>query len=99
MQIKWKDIDIKDKLAIITAIAAFLIGWGLTISGFFMPPVAEVADSILWILGQAMIYAASVFGVSAYFTSSARQMKRDMRDYFDRRLADEELRRMEEHDE
>ncbi len=89
MENKWHDINIKDKLAIITAIAAFLIGWGLTICGFVLPPVAEVADSVLWILGQAMIYAASVFGVSAYFTSSTRRSKAEIESYFDKRLEHE----------
>ena len=86
MENKWHDINIKDKLAIITAIAAFLVGWGLTICGFVLPPIAEVSDSVLWILGQSMIYAASVFGVSAYFTSSNRRTKADIESYFDRRL-------------
>ena len=45
-----------------------------------VPPlsVGEVSDSILWILGQALLYAASVFGVSAYFRSETVQLKRDM---------------------
>lgn len=82
----WKDLSIKDKIAIISAIAAFMFGWGLSIWGFVLPPMGEVADSVLWILGQALIYAASVFGISAYFKSESIQMKRDMEDYMNRRL-------------
>ena len=79
----------KQKLAIFTALAAFFFGWGLTIAGFVLPPVGEVADSVLWILGQGLVYAASVFGITGYFRSESRRMKKDMEDYFERRLSDE----------
>lgn len=75
---KWSDLNIKDKIAILSAIIAFILGWCMSIAGFWLPPVGEVADSILWILGQALLYAASVFGVSAYFRSETVQLRRDM---------------------
>lgn len=78
MKTKWADLNIKDKLAILSAIIAFILGWCMSIAGFWIPPVGEVADSILWILGQALLYAASVFGVSAYFRSETVQLRRDM---------------------
>ena len=72
---KWRDLDIKNKVAFITAIVAFVIGWGLTIAGFIVPPVGEVADSVLWILGQGLVYAASVFGVGMYVGGEVKRMK------------------------
>lgn len=72
---KWSHLDIKSKIAYITAVAAFIFGWGLTIAGFCVPPVGMVTDSILWILGQSLVYAASVFGVGLYVASSVRGMK------------------------
>ena len=78
MKTKWVDLNIKEKLAILSAIIAFILGWCMSIAGFWIPPIGEVADSILWILGQALLYAASVFGVSAYFRSETVQLKRDM---------------------
>lgn len=78
MKTKWVDLNIKDKLAILSAIIAFILGWCMSIAGFWIPPIGEVADSILWILGQALLYAASVFGVSAYFRSETVQLRRDM---------------------
>lgn len=74
----WKDLNIKEKITIISACAAFIFGWSMSVAGFFIPPVGEVADSVLWILGQSLVYAASVFGVSAYFRSETVQLKRDM---------------------
>lgn len=89
MKNTWKDLNIKDKLAILSACIAFILGWCMSIAGFWIPPVGEVADSILWILGQALLYAASVFGVSAYFRSESVQLRRDM----DKHL--EEMERMQ----
>lgn len=74
----WCELNIKEKLAISTALAAFVLGWGLSVAGFIVPPVGEVADSLLWILGQALIYAASVFGITGYFTAESTKMKNDI---------------------
>ena len=87
---KWNDLSIKDKIAIISAVAAFVIGWGLTIAGFIVEPLGEVTESVLWLLGQALIYSASVFGVSAYFNSETVKLKRDIRSYVNKRIKIEE---------
>lgn len=78
MKQTWKDLSIKEQISFISAIVAFILGWCMSIAGFWIPPVGEVADSILWILGQALLYAASVFGVSAYFRSETVQLRKDM---------------------
>lgn len=86
----WSDLSAKEKAAIITACLAFLLGWGLTIAGFVIPPTGEIADSVLWVLGQALIYTASVFGITSYFTSETRKMKSDIREYVEKRMKNEE---------
>lgn len=90
MSEKWNELNIKEKLAIISAIVAFIIGWGLTIAGFIVEPLGEVTEGVLWILGQALIYSASVFGVSAYFNAESIKLKKDIKMYVNRRLKDEE---------
>ena len=75
---KWVDLNIKEKLAIITACAAFALGWVMSIASFIVPPLGIVSDSVLWILGQSLIYSASVFGITAYFRSETIQLKRDV---------------------
>ena len=91
MEEKWCKLPIKQKIAIISAIAAFILGWALTVYGFILPPVGEIADSVLWVLGQSLIYSSSVFGITQYFTSETNRMKRDIKDY----INDEERRRDE----
>lgn len=80
----WKTIDIKTKFAIGTAVIAFIAGWGLTIAGFIIPPEGEVADSVLWILGQALIYTASVLGIGMYFNNQMVKFRTDTRNYINR---------------
>lgn len=76
-------MDFKQKGAIITAVISFVCGWGLTIAGFCVEPVGEVAGSILAILGEAMIYTASVFGVTMYFSSQSTRLKEEIRGYIE----------------
>ena len=81
MRQTFKDLGIKEKLAIISACAAFIMGWVLTGIAAFVPLLLS-EQSILWILGQAMTYSAAVFGVSMYFNAESRQMKRDLKHFF-----------------
>ena len=82
-------LDIKTKFAIGSAVVAFLAGWGLTIAGFIIPPKGEVHDSVLWILGQALIYAASVFGVGMYLNSEMTKLRAENRRFIKETIEEE----------
>ena len=77
----WKSLDVKTKIAYSTAIIAFVIGWGLTIAGFIVPPLGVISDSTLWVLGQALVYAASVFGLGMYAVGTVKGMKKEIAEY------------------
>lgn len=85
----WKSMDVKQKFAIVTAVVAFIAGWGLTIAGFIIPPEGEVADSVLWILGQSLIYTASVLGIGMYFNNQMVKFRADTKRYIDREILEE----------
>lgn len=80
---KWVDLPIKEKLAIGSACLAFVAGWTLTGIAAFVPILLS-EQGTLWILGQSLVYSASVFGIAAYFKSEAVEMKNDMQRYFDK---------------
>lgn len=82
--------DSKQKAAFVTAIVSFIIGWGLTIWGFILPPKGEVANSTLAILGEAMVYTASVLGVTLYFQNQMAKFRHDSRQYIDRQILKEQ---------
>ena len=86
MKITWKDLNVKEKLAITSACIGFIAGWTLTGIAAFVPLLLS-EQGILWILAQ---YASAVFGVSMYFTAETRQMRRDLKEYFN-----EERRKLE----
>lgn len=83
MKTTWNDLSIKDKLAMASACLAFMAGWVLTgLACFVQLLISE--QGILWILGQSLIYTASVFGISAYFKSETVQMKHDVARHLER---------------
>jgi hypothetical protein len=77
MKTTWNDLSIKEKLAIGSACVAFALGWMITGLAAFVPLLIS-EQGVLWILGQSLVYTASVFGVSAYFRSEAVQLRRDV---------------------
>ena len=93
MKITWKDLNIKEKLAITSACIGFMAGWTLTGVAAFVPLLLS-EQGILWILAQSLTYASAVFGVSMYFNAETRQMKRDLKHYFNEqeRLQEERMR-------
>jgi len=83
MKQTFNDLNIKEKLAIISACIAFLAGWTLTGIAAFVPILLS-EQGVLWILGQALIYSASVFGVALYFKAESVQMKHDIDRHLER---------------
>jgi len=74
---KWTDLGIKDKLAIGSACVAFALGWVITGLAAFIPLLIS-EQGVLWILGQSLVYTASVFGVTMYFKSETIQLRHDI---------------------
>ena len=74
-------MNTKQRIAYWTAIIASVCGWGLTIAGFIVDPTGEVSGSVLAVLGEAMVYTASVLGITLYFSNEMLKFKRDTRKY------------------
>lgn len=75
---KWRELDVKNRIAYSTAIAAFVLGWGLTVAGFIIG-AGVISDSVLWVLGQALVYAASVLGVGMYIGAEVKHLKGEIK--------------------
>ena len=69
----------KDYLTIWTCSLSFLLGWILTVVGFILPPSGEVSDSVLWILGQSLLYTGACIGISGYYSSQLKNFKAEVR--------------------
>lgn len=71
--------ETKNKWQVGTAAGMLTGGLGLTVVGFIVPPLGEISNSVLWVLGQCLIYAGSIFGVSTYMDSKFLDIKRKLR--------------------
>lgn len=60
----------KDSVTVWSAIGMLLFGCVLTTIGFFVEPIGEVSSSVLWILGQCLIYSGSALGIANYVKSN-----------------------------
>ena len=65
--------DRKENITVCSAVAMLIFGCVLTTIGFFLEPMGEVHDSVLWVLGQCFIYAGGALGIANYARSSAKQ--------------------------
>ena len=74
-------MDPKEKISYGSAIGALVIGFGLTIAAFIVEPIGQIHDSVLWIMGQVLIFSGGIFGVGVYTTGSVRGMKREINRY------------------
>ena len=43
-------------------------------------------DSVLWYIAQALVYAASIFGISLAINTKMGQVKNDVKQYVDKEL-------------
>ena len=73
---------IKDNIIFGSALFMLFFGVALTTAGFVIDPAGQVHDSVLYVLGQCLIFAGSAMGVSAYTSGKFRDMQR----YLDHRL-------------
>ncbi len=57
--------------------ALFLLTSGVALAflSFFTSESGEISDSVLWYFAQCLIYAGSVFGVTAYIDARLKKIK------------------------
>ena len=59
--------------------ALFLLTSGVVLAflSFFTSESGEISDSVLWYFAQCLIYAGSVFGVTAYIDARLKKIKNE----------------------
>ena len=72
-----------------------IFGVILTASAFCIEPVGEIHDSVLWTLGQCLIYAGGALGIANYARTSAydavREIDEERRKKKDETAAEEDV--------
>lgn len=64
----------KDWIQYGSAIAMLASGVALTFLSFFLNSY-DIADGVLWYVGQCLVYAGSIFGVTVYVNSKLSSLK------------------------
>lgn len=64
--------ETKDSLAVISAIMMLVFGAGLCVAGFIVDPLGIIDNSVLWIMGQCLLYAGSIFGIGMYVKATVK---------------------------
>lgn len=59
------EIKVQYTTAVLLVLGAFV----LASVSFFFPPQGEISQSVLWFFAQALMFAATIFGVGAIFKS------------------------------
>lgn len=72
----------------LTALIALLFGFCLSLAGFIVDPTGIVDDSVLWILGQCLIYAGSIYGISTHYKTKQEELEEKINSRLDKRRDD-----------
>lgn len=57
----------KPTIQLLSAIALIVIGCGLLIAGFLMPPPGEIHNSVLIAFGEILTFAGALFGIDYHY--------------------------------
>ena len=57
----------KPTIQLLSAILLIVVGCGLLISGFIMPPPGEIHNSVLIAFGEILTFAGAVFGMKYHY--------------------------------
>ena len=77
--------DTNEKIQYSTAVMMIVSAVALAFICFFLNHY-KIADSVLWYIAQALVYAASIFGISLAINTKMGQVKNDVRQYVDNEL-------------
>lgn len=77
---------IKENITYGSAVGMLMFGVVLTTAGFIIDPQGQIHDSVLYVLGQCLLFAGSVMGVSAYATGKMRHIENSVKRDIDNRF-------------
>lgn len=64
----------KPTLQLISAVALIIVGCGLLIAGFVVPPPGEIHNSVLVAFGEILTFAGAVFGMKYHYFKFRKYM-------------------------
>ena len=78
--------DTKEKIQYSTAVIMIVSSAVVLAFICFFLNHYKIEDSVLWYIAQALVYAASIFGISLAINTKMGQVKNDVKQYVDKEL-------------
>ena len=61
----------KHTLKLICAVALIIVGSGLLVTGFIVPPAGEIHPSVLIAFGEILTFVGALFGIDYHYKAKA----------------------------
>lgn len=58
--------ETREDIKIVSALLMLAAAVGFGVAGFCVSPVGELSESVLWLIAQLLMYAATALGIDAY---------------------------------
>lgn len=79
-------------MSYIAAYGSLIVGFGLLIAGFIVPPVGEISNSVLMAFAQILVFVGSILGIALHVDNKMGivkgEVKAEMKDYIEKRSKD-----------
>lgn len=76
--LRWADLGFKDRTAYSTAIASFILGWVIVLTGIMIDPKGKVDHTIITCFGIALSYTGAVLGIFLYIKDKNTELYNDV---------------------
>lgn len=73
---KGKKESLRTQIVWTAAVIAFLVGIGLTIAGFVVPPTGAIDGTVLTALGELLTFFGACFSIGEYTKIQLAKLKR-----------------------
>ncbi len=70
----------KPTIQLLAAVLLIIVGCGLLIAGFIVPPPGEIHNSVLIAFGEILTFAGAVFGMKYHYQYGDSRSGNDIRD-------------------
>lgn len=65
----------KEVVGYVFAAVSLIVGFGLSIAGFIVPPTGVISESVLWLLSQTLVFSGAICGVSLHVDTQMRKVE------------------------
>lgn len=65
----------KEVIGYVFAAVSMIVGFGLSIAGFIVPPTGVISESVLVLLSQCLVFSGAICGVSLHVNNEIKKIE------------------------